>query len=98
MLMLFGAVLSSLSLETRLVHDFLDHCWNEFLIGGKWIHIDSTLDYPISFDNPIIMNRIGKKITILVWHFQIPLLRMSLFPIFKNGIIYYKEDQSKSSI
>jgi transglutaminase/protease-like cytokinesis protein 3 len=50
--MLFGAILSSLSIETRLVHDFLDHCWNESLIGGKWIHIDSTLDYPISFDNP----------------------------------------------
>ena len=50
--MLFGAILTSLSFETRLVHDFLDHCWNESLIGGKWIHIDSTLDYPISLNNP----------------------------------------------
>jgi peptide-N4-(N-acetyl-beta-glucosaminyl)asparagine amidase len=50
--MLFGAILTSLSFETRLIHDFLDHCWNELLIGGKWIHIDSTLDYPISLNNP----------------------------------------------
>jgi peptide-N4-(N-acetyl-beta-glucosaminyl)asparagine amidase len=50
--MLFGALLSSLSIKTRIVHDYLDHCWNESLINGKWIHIDSTLDYPISFDHP----------------------------------------------
>ncbi len=50
--MLFGAILNSLSIETKLVHDFLDHCWNESLIGGKWVHIDSTLDYPISFNHP----------------------------------------------
>lgn len=47
--MLFGAVLNSLSIETVLVHDFLNHCWNESLIDGKWTHIDSTLEYPISF-------------------------------------------------
>lgn len=46
--MLFGAVLNSLSIETVLVHDFLNHCWNESLIDGKWTHIDSTLEYPIS--------------------------------------------------
>jgi hypothetical protein len=50
--MLFGAMLNSLSIETRIVHDYLDHCWNESLIDGKWIHIDSTLDYPISFNHP----------------------------------------------
>ncbi len=50
--MLFGAILNSLSIETKIVHDFLDHCWNESLIGGKWVHVDSTLDYPISFNNP----------------------------------------------
>ena len=44
--------INSLSIETRLVHDFLDHCWNESYLNGKWIHIDSTLDYPISLDNP----------------------------------------------
>lgn len=50
--MLFGAILNSLSIPTRIVHDFLDHCWNESYIGEKWIHIDSTLDYPISFNHP----------------------------------------------
>ncbi|MDQ6723283.1 MAG: transglutaminase-like domain-containing protein [Thermoproteota archaeon] len=60
--MLFGAILNSLSIETRLVHDFLDHCWNESLVGGKWIHIDSTLDYPISLDNPYYYEKNwGKK-------------------------------------
>ena len=50
--MLFGAILTSLYIETRVVHDYLDHCWNESLIDGKWIHIDSTLDYPIAFNPP----------------------------------------------
>jgi peptide-N4-(N-acetyl-beta-glucosaminyl)asparagine amidase len=50
--MLFGAMLNSLSIKTRIVHDYLDHCWNESLINGKWMHIDSTLDYPISFNHP----------------------------------------------
>ena len=50
--MLFGAMLNSMSIKTRIVHDYLDHCWNESLINGKWIHVDSTLDYPISFDHP----------------------------------------------
>ena len=48
---LFGAILNSLSIQTRLVHDFLDHCWNEAL-NWKWIHIDSTLEYPVSFNHP----------------------------------------------
>jgi Transglutaminase-like superfamily len=50
--MLFGALLNSLSIQTRIVHDFLDHCWNESLINEKWTHVDSTLTYPISFDHP----------------------------------------------
>ena len=50
--MLFGAILNSLSIQTRIVHDYLDHCWNEAFINKKWAHIDSTLDYPISFDHP----------------------------------------------
>jgi peptide-N4-(N-acetyl-beta-glucosaminyl)asparagine amidase len=50
--MLFGAILNSLSIPTRIVHDYLDHCWNESYIGQKWIHIDSTLAYPISFNHP----------------------------------------------
>jgi hypothetical protein len=49
---LFGAILNSLSVKTRLVHDFLDHCWNESLINKKWIHLDSTLNFPISFNHP----------------------------------------------
>jgi len=49
---LFGAILSSLSVQSRIVHDFLDHCWNEAFIEGKWIHVDSTLEYPISINNP----------------------------------------------
>ena len=49
---LFGAILCSLSVQARIVHDFLDHCWNEALIGGKWIHVDSTLQYPVSMDSP----------------------------------------------
>lgn len=50
--MLFGAILNSLSFQTRIVHDYLDHCWNESLIDGNWVHLDSTLDYPISFNHP----------------------------------------------
>ena len=49
---LFGAITNSLPIQTRIVHDYLDHCWNESFINNKWIHIDSTLDYPISFDHP----------------------------------------------
>jgi peptide-N4-(N-acetyl-beta-glucosaminyl)asparagine amidase len=50
--MLFGAIMNSLKIETRIVHDFLDHCWNEALIDEKWVHIDSTLTYPISLNHP----------------------------------------------
>ena len=49
---LFGAIVNSLLIKTRIVHDYLDHCWNESLINKKWVHIDSTLDNPISFDHP----------------------------------------------
>ena len=53
---LFGAILNSLSIQTRLVHDFLDHCWNESSLNENgnmnWVHIDSTLEYPISFNHP----------------------------------------------
>jgi Transglutaminase-like superfamily len=59
--MLFGAILSSLGIKTRIVHDFLDHCWNEAMLSPpsapsskdrQWVHIDSTLDYPISLNHP----------------------------------------------
>jgi hypothetical protein len=53
--MLFGAMLSSLGIKTRIVHDFLDHCWNEAMLsypeGEQWVHVDSTLDYPISLNH-----------------------------------------------
>ena len=50
--MLFGAILNSMSIKSRLVYDFLDHCWNESLINGKWLHVDSTLEFPISLKHP----------------------------------------------
>jgi peptide-N4-(N-acetyl-beta-glucosaminyl)asparagine amidase len=50
--MLFGAIMNALRIEARIVHDFLDHCWDEAMINGKWVHIDSTLEYPISVDHP----------------------------------------------
>jgi transglutaminase/protease-like cytokinesis protein 3 len=52
--MLFGAMLSSLGIKARIVHDFLDHCCNEAMLppDGQWVHIDSTLDYPISLNHP----------------------------------------------
>jgi peptide-N4-(N-acetyl-beta-glucosaminyl)asparagine amidase len=54
--MLFGAMSSSLGIKTRIVHDFLDHCWNEAMLsypkGEEWVHVDPTLDYPISLNHP----------------------------------------------
>jgi hypothetical protein len=61
--MLFEAILSSLGIKTRIVHDFLDHCWNEAMLpcssslyssseDGQWVHVDSTLDYPTSLNHP----------------------------------------------
>jgi peptide-N4-(N-acetyl-beta-glucosaminyl)asparagine amidase len=53
--MLFGAMLSSLGIKIRIVHDFLDHCWNEAMLpqeDERWVHVDSTLDYPISLNHP----------------------------------------------
>lgn len=60
--MLFGAILNSLSIPTRIVHDYLDHCWNESMMDGKWVHIDSTLEYPISFNHQYLYEQNwGKK-------------------------------------
>ena len=59
--MLFGAILNSLSFPTRIVHDYLDHCWNETYFLSKWIHIDSTLEYPISFNHPHYYEQNWKK-------------------------------------
>lgn len=38
--------------KQEIVQNYLDHCWNEALIGDKWIHVDSTLEYPISLNHP----------------------------------------------
>jgi peptide-N4-(N-acetyl-beta-glucosaminyl)asparagine amidase len=64
--MLFGAMLSSLGIKTRIVHDFLDHCWNEAMLSsspedGRWVHVDSTLDYPISLNHPNYYEENWKK-------------------------------------
>ena len=50
--MFFGAIMNALKIESRIVHDFLDRYWDEAMINGKWVHIDSTLEYPISLDHP----------------------------------------------
>lgn len=67
---LFGAMLNSISIKTRIVHDFLDHCWNESFIGGKWIHIDSTLEFPVSFDHPSYYEPNWKKEYVYVLAFS----------------------------
>jgi hypothetical protein len=43
--MLFGGIMNALKIQTRIVHDFLDQCWNEAII-------DATLAYPISLNHP----------------------------------------------
>jgi peptide-N4-(N-acetyl-beta-glucosaminyl)asparagine amidase len=49
---LFGAVLTVLKIQARITHDSLDHVWNEALLQEKWVHIDSTLEYPVSLNHP----------------------------------------------
>ena len=58
---LFGAVLNSVSIKSRIAYDYLDHCWNEILVDGKWFHADSTFEYPYSFDNPHYYEKNWKK-------------------------------------
>jgi peptide-N4-(N-acetyl-beta-glucosaminyl)asparagine amidase len=58
---LFGAILNSMSVKARIVHDYLDHCWNEALIDGQWIHVDSTLQYPLSLSHPHYYEQNWKK-------------------------------------
>ena len=67
---LFGAILNSLSIQTRLVHDFLDHCRNESLIDGIWTHIDSTIEYPTSLDHFEYYEKNGGKKYSLVLAFS----------------------------
>lgn len=64
---LFGAVLSSVSIRARIVHDYLDHCWNEALVDGSWVHLDSTLQFPTSLDHPYHYERNwGKQYTFVL--------------------------------
>jgi peptide-N4-(N-acetyl-beta-glucosaminyl)asparagine amidase len=67
--MLFGAILSSLEIKARIVHDFLDHCWNEAIIvpNGKWVHLDSTLPYPISLNHPYYYEENWERNTNMCW-------------------------------
>ncbi|HJU13738.1 MAG TPA: transglutaminase domain-containing protein [Candidatus Nitrosotalea sp.] len=58
---LFGAILNSLSVRSRIAYDYLDHCWNEALLEGKWYHVDSTFQFPHSFDNPQFYERNWNK-------------------------------------
>ncbi|HJT10724.1 MAG TPA: transglutaminase domain-containing protein [Candidatus Nitrosotalea sp.] len=58
---LFGAVLNSVSIKSRIAYDYLDHCWNELFLDGKWFHADSTFEYPHSFDNPHYYEKNWKK-------------------------------------
>lgn len=58
---LFGAILSSVSVKSRIAYDYLDHCWNEVMIDNKWFHVDSTFQYPHSFDNPHYYERNWNK-------------------------------------
>jgi peptide-N4-(N-acetyl-beta-glucosaminyl)asparagine amidase len=37
--MLFGAIVNSLPIQTRIIYDYLDHCWNEALINKKCVHV-----------------------------------------------------------
>lgn len=67
---LFGAVLSSVSVESRIAYDYLDHCWNEVLLGNRWIHVDSTFQYPHSFDNPHYYERNWNKQYVYVLAFS----------------------------
>jgi peptide-N4-(N-acetyl-beta-glucosaminyl)asparagine amidase len=50
-----------MSVKARIVHDYLDHCWNEALIDGQWIHVDSTLQYPLSLNHPHYYEQNWKK-------------------------------------
>ena len=58
---LFGAVLNSVSVKSRIAYDYLDHCWNEAYVDGKWFHVDSTFQYPHSFDNAHYYEKNWKK-------------------------------------
>jgi peptide-N4-(N-acetyl-beta-glucosaminyl)asparagine amidase len=53
-------MMNALKIETRIVHDFLDHCWNEAMIK-EWVHMDSTLAYPISVNHPYHYEQNRKK-------------------------------------
>ena len=60
--MLFGAMIGSVGMPVRIVQDYLDHCWNEAYVKGRWVHIDSTLAFLLSLDSPHYYERNwGKK-------------------------------------
>lgn len=67
---LFGAVLASLSIESRIAYDYLDHCWNEVFLGGRWFHTDTTFKYPSSLDNPLYYEKNWHKEYVYVMAFS----------------------------
>lgn len=67
---LFGAVLCSASIKSRIAYDYLDHCWNEVYLDGRWVHVDSTFQYPHSFDNPHYYERNWNKQYVYVLAFS----------------------------
>jgi transglutaminase-like putative cysteine protease len=67
---LFGAILTALKIQARISHDFLNHVWNEALLQEKWVHIDSTLAYPVSLNHPYYYEQNWGKSTSMSWHFQ----------------------------
>ncbi len=67
---LFGAILNSVSVESRIAYDYLDHCWNEVLVDNRWFHADPTFQYPHSFDNPHYYERNWKKQYVYVLAFS----------------------------
>jgi peptide-N4-(N-acetyl-beta-glucosaminyl)asparagine amidase len=65
----FESIMNQLTIEGRIVHDFLDYCWNEATVDRKWVHIDSTLEYPISLNHPYYYEQNWGKSMSTSWHF-----------------------------
>jgi len=97
--MLFGALLNSLLIETRFVHDFLDHCWNEsLLIDDKWTHIDSTLEYPISLDHPEYYEKNwGKKYSFILAFLDTHVEDVTKYYSQKLNIVHQRRSKHKSN-
>ncbi|HEY9399220.1 MAG TPA: transglutaminase-like domain-containing protein [Nitrososphaeraceae archaeon] len=58
---LFGAIVNSLSIQTRIVHDYLDHCWNESLIKRNGYILTQLWTILFLLTILTIMNKIGER-------------------------------------